>query len=186
MKTMKNTFRKGIALFALVAAFAIIFVGCSKDSSSSNGGGSGPTPPSGDYGTFTIGSDSYTITYAGYDCYYDDDEEDYIFTIGFADRVVDDDDNANAFAISFLGRETIPTGTFNYVTTEPSSTSPEGFLITEDQHAYYCKDGSVTITKNGSKYTVTSNANVCDFMGQNDNTFKLNYSGPLTQFEDYK
>ena len=178
---MKKVITKSVVLFTLMAAFAIIFVGCSKDSSSSNSGG-GPTPPQpGTYGTFTYGETSCSIAYGGYDCYYDEDDEEYVFTIGFADS---ESENSNAFAIAFIDRQTIPTGTFSYTTENPSSNAPEGYLITSDQHVYYCNSGSVTITKNGTSYTVTSQATVCDFFGQNTVNFTLSYTGPLPEFED--
>lgn len=43
MKTMKNTFRRSTTLITLIAAFAMIIIGCSKKDSPANGGSSDTT-----------------------------------------------------------------------------------------------------------------------------------------------
>lgn len=82
--------KKSFLFLALFAAFAMIFASCSKSSSNSGGGVN--------YGTITIGDQSFTISHSGYTVSYDDDIEANIVGIALATA----DDQKDCHSISIL------------------------------------------------------------------------------------
>ena len=181
MKTMKSTLRKSMFLFTLVAAFAMAFIGCSKkDKSSStttNNGGGGNTPTT-NYGTIKVGSNTYTIRIGGFESYYDDDLGMDVTMLVLADGTTE---TANAYAVMWPNATALQMGTFEYTTEEsPQAGKVYGFLQS-GSNELFCASGSLTLSNNGSKYTLTSQGVASS--GQNQINFTVNFEGPLVQPE---
>ena len=171
---MKNTFKKSFVLFTLMAAFAMIFVGCSKKDNDSNNNGGIPT---GNYGTLTVGDQTYTIRIAGYEISYNNTIQADALTIAFADATTE---NANIFSVPFPGFTEIPTGTYPYSTISAEGQC-YGILKSSDNNVLYCTSGSITITKNGSNYKVESEGTVNTLLGTANTamSFSVDFNGPI-------
>ena len=178
MKTMKKTFKKSMVLFTLLAAFAMIFTGCKKDSSSSSsGGGGGDNPPSGTYGKVTYGDNSFNVVAGGYYIDYDDDlQADYV-AVALVDRT-DGSDATKVFVVAIPFYSEMTTGTFNYVV-EPSQEGDCMGAILANDDELIATSGSATITKNGEKYKIQSNGSMFDYETMAAVSFSVNFNGPL-------
>ena len=180
MKTMKNTFKKSVALLAFVAVFAMIFTGCKKDdsSSSSGGGGNGPTPPVGNYGTITVANQSYTIKVAGYEAYYDEDYQTNIVTIVMADGT---SQNSNFFEVSIIGPQSLPaSGTYQYTMT-PTANTCVG-MFDSSQGSLMCTSGTLTVSGTSSDYHVQSSGQATPMGGGGGTmSFSVNFEGPMVE-----
>ena len=172
---MKNTFKKSFVLFTLMAAFAMIFVGCSKDSS--NGG---VTPTVNNYGTITVGDQSYDIAAATYSAYFDEDLQSDVVTIAIVDRI---SDNPNVFSVTFPYKQSITTGTFTYTTGEPSPNGQCMGSFESNGNILTCISGSITISSDKSNYQIESEGVASAMLGQGGTQmdFAISFEGPITE-----
>ena len=183
MKT-NRLIRKSTVLFMALAVFAMIFTGCKKDSSSSSsssggsGGGGGDVPPTGNYGTIVVGDQNYSIHAGVYTVTYDEDIQANEIGIALVDGL---SQTANSYVVVIPFYEAIPNGTFTYyLGEEPHQGQCGGMLMkggTSDM--LVCTSGSVTITKTGANYKITSSGTATADM-QNNISFSVNFEGPLT------
>lgn len=161
-----------------LAVFAMIFTGCKK-SDSNNGGGVTPVP-TGNYGTITVGNNSYTIKIGGYEAYYDDELQTNVVTIALADGT---SESANMYGLSIPNYNDIPTGTFEYVVLNEADNMCMGtFIQGSTQSALLCVSGTVTITQSGSKYKIVSSGIASDNPFGTPGSglqFSVNFEGPL-------
>ena len=176
---MKHIYKTSTALFMALAVFAMIFTGCKK--SDSNNGGGTPIPTPGNYGTITLGDQSYTIVIGGYEAYYDEDLQTNVVTIVLADGT---SQNANMYGVTIPNHDNIPTGTFDYTITGNEAEGMCMGIFTQGgtQNTLLCVSGSVTISQAGSKYTITSTGTASDspFGTQGSGLqFSVNFEGPL-------
>ena len=180
MKTMKKTFKKSMVLFTLLAAFAMIFTGCKKDSASSSGGDT-PTPPTpptpGNYGTVVCGDNQFDIIAGGYTVEYDDELQVNYVAIALVDRI-DSSDATKAAVIAIPFYDAIPTGSFS-LTMEPEAEGDGQLIVTTGGDQFFLgKKGSVNITKSGSNYKIVANAVVMDY-AMTESSCSVNFEGPL-------
>ena len=183
---MKNTFRKSAVLFTLIAAFAMIFVGCSKDSSSSNNGGGGNTPtptppPTGDYGTIHLGDQIYEIHLAEYTQYFDEDLQANCIGIALADGTAQ---TANYYLAVIPFHNEVPTGSFTYTLDDPQEGNCGGFFQSgaNTNNRLFISSGNMEISKDGSTYTIESQG-VATNMSNAVISFTISFEGPLTYSE---
>lgn len=172
---MKNTFKKSFVLFTLMAAFTMIFVGCSKESS--NGG---VTPTVNNYGTITVGDQSYDIAAATYSTYFDEDLQSDVVTIAIVDRI---SDNPNVFSVTFPYKQSITTGTFTYTTGEPSPNGQCMGSFESNGNILTCISGSLTISSDKSNYQIESEGVAAAMLGQGGTQmdFAISFEGPITE-----
>lgn len=165
--------KKSFLFLALFAAFAMIFASCSKSSSNSGGGVN--------YGTITIGDQSFTISHSGYTVSYDDDIEANIVGIALATA---DDQKGAAIAIPFYS--TVPTGQFAITVSETPEEGDGGLAIVLDSNpVYIATQGSITINQNGNNYTIDASGSTMPILGGDDvKAFTLHFTGPLPYYED--
>lgn len=168
MKT--NILRKNTLLLMALTILAMIFTGCKKDNSSSDGG---ITPPVGKLGIMTLDNQSYEITSGEY---YDDIQLN-ILTIELADG------DANVHKISFTGHTEIPLDSFEY-TLKPEEGASGMFLLGSD--VLYCKSGTVTISKAGSNYKIESDGVAGPLLGftTSPKNFTVTFEGPIKKHMD--
>lgn len=182
---MKNTFKTSMTLFALVAAFAIIFVGCSKDSSSSSNSGNPtptPTPPVGEYGTITVAGQDYTIVVASYEAYYDEDLQKNVVAIGLADGITE---NANTFTLGLIGVQNLPSnGTYNYTLQDPMPDGSCSGILKSQLGTLLCIDGTATLSGTTDDYTITSSGSATPLGGNGQEmSFSVDFNGPMIEVE---
>lgn len=161
-------------LFLAFAAFAMVFVSCSK--SSSNGGGGGDV----NYGTITFGNQTITIVHSGYTIGYDEDLDADIIGIALAQA---DDEQGAAIAIPFYS--TVPTGQFTLTVSEEPEDGEAGLAIVLDAApAYVATQGTITISQNGNNYTIDASGSSMSIMGTDVKDFTLHFTGPLPYYEN--
>ena len=180
---MKNTFRKSMALLALVAVIALAFTGCKKDSSSSSGGG-GTTPvvPTGNYGTVSVAGQTYNIAVAGYEAYYDEELHQYFVTIFLADRT--NIQTANMVELTIVGAQSLPeNGTYNYTIQDPMPAGSCGGMFESSQGSLICVDGTLTVSGTTANYTINTSGSATPFgmVGGQEMPFSVHFEGPLMQ-----
>ena len=176
---MKHIYKTSTALFMALAVFAMIFTGCKK--SDSNNGGGTPIPTPGNYGTITLGDQTYNIVIGGYEAYYNEELQTNVVTIALADGT---SESANMYGLSIPNYDNIPTGTFDYTI---SGNEAEGMcmgIFTQGgtQNVLLCLSGSVTIRQSGSKYKIVSSGIASDnpFGTQGSGLqFTVDFEGPL-------
>ena len=177
---MKNIYKQSSVLFMALAVIAMILTGCKKSDSSNNGGGVTPTPPpSGNYGTVTVGNQSYPIAIGGYEIYFDEDLQANVATVALADGTTQ---NANMFGFTIPNVENLPTGTFEYCIEEPVPAGKcVGIFRNSNGDLLYCTAGSVTITASGSNYKIQSSGSANTLFGTatSAQSFTINFEGPL-------
>jgi len=177
---MKNIYKQSTVLFMALAVIAMILTGCKKSDSSNNGGGVTPTPPpSGNYGTVTVGNQSYPIAIGGYEIYFDEDLQANVATVALADGTTQ---NANMFGFTIPNVENLPTGTFEYCIEEPVPAGKcVGIFRNSNGDLLYCTAGSVTITASGSNYKIQSSGTANTLFGTSASaqSFTINFEGPL-------
>lgn len=183
---MKNTFKKSMALLALVAVIALAFTGCKKDSSSSSSSGGGdtptPTPPTGNYGTVSVAGQSYNIALGGYDAYYDDELSQYFVTIVLADRT--NIQTANMVELTIVGAQSLPSsGTYHYTIQDPMPAGSCGGMLSSPQNGdLICLDGTLTVSGTSDNYTInTSGSATTTVGGGHEMSFNVHFEGPLVQ-----
>ena len=174
---MKHIYKTSTALFMALAVFAMIFTGCKK-SDSNNGGGVTPVPPTSNYGTITLGDQSYTIIIGGYSVDYSEELQANVVTIALADGTTE---SANVYGLAIPYYENIPTGTFEYVVLNEAEHMCMGvFTQGATQNAMICMSGTATITQSGSKYKIVSSGLASDNpLGGTGIQFSVNFEGPL-------
>ena len=171
--------KKSFLFLTLFAAFAMIFASCSKkDSSSSNNGGDPtPTPPSGNYGTVTLGDQSFAIVAGGYTIEHDDENDfDYV-GIALVDRV-DSSENMQSAVIALPYYTTVPSGQFQATLEEHPEQGQCQIVIIINQNLYFATQGSSTINKNGETYTIDASGSSMSVAGTTAN-FTVHFAGPL-------
>jgi len=177
---MKNIYKQSTVLFMALAVIAMILTGCKKSDSSNSGGGVTPTPPpSGNYGTVTVGNQSYPIAIGGYEIYFDEDLQANVATVALADGTTQ---NANMFGFTIPNVENLPTGTFEYCIEEPVPAGKcVGIFRNSNGDLLYCTAGSVTITASGSNYKIQSSGTANTLFGTSASaqSFTINFEGPL-------
>ena len=187
---MKNALRKSLAILTLMAAFAMIIIGCNKSGSAStstnnggdNGGGNGggiTPPPTGNYGTITLGNQIYTIAFGICSEEYDEETQTSMFEIALADGA---SQTANVFGLGFINLSTMPTGTFDFAIGDnlgENQCMGNFILGGNPQNALFCTSGNVTITKVGSNYKIQSTG-VASNMANTHMEFSVNFEGPIT------
>lgn len=182
---MKNTFKKSMALLALVAVIALAFTGCKKDSSSSSGGGNTPTPtpPTGNYGTVTVAGQSYNIALAGYEAYYDEELSQYFVTIVLADRT--NIQTANMVELTIVGAQSLPaSGTYQYTIQDPMPVGSCGGMLSSPQNGdLICIDGTLTVSGTSDNYTINTSGSATPFGtgGSQEMPFSVHFEGPLME-----
>lgn len=180
---MKNTFRKSMALLALVAVIALAFTGCKKDSSSSSsGGGTTPVVPTGDYGTVTVAGQTYNIAVAGYEAYYDEDLSQYFVTIVLADRT--NIQTANMVELTIVGAQSLPSsGTYNYTVQNPMPNGSCAGLLKSSQGSLTCIEGTLTVSGTSDNYTINTSgsATPMGMGGSQEMPFSVHFEGPLME-----
>ena len=181
---MKNTFRKSMALLALVAVIALAFTGCKKDSSSSSsGGGGGGNIPTGDYGTVTVAGQTYHIALAGYEAYYDEELSQYFVTIVLADRT--NIQTANMVELAIVGAQSLPaSGTYQYTIQDPMPVGSCGGMLSSPQNGdLICIDGTLTVSGTSDNYTINTSgsATPMGMGGSQEMPFSVHFEGPLMQ-----
>lgn len=179
---MKNIYKQSTVLFMALAVIAMILTGCKKSDSSNSGGGdtpTPPTPPAGNYGTVTVGNQSYPIAIGGYEVYYDEDLQANVVTVALADGT---NETANMFGFTIPNVENLPTGTFAYCNENPVPAGKcVGIFRNSNGDLLYCTAGSVTITASGSNYKIQSSgkANIPIGSPATEQNFAVNFEGPL-------
>ena len=180
---MKNTFRKSMALLALVAVIALAFTGCKKDSSSSSGGGTTPVVPTGNYGTVSVAGQTYNIAVAGYEAYYDEELQQYFVTIVLADRT--NIQTANMVELTIVGAQSLPeNGTYNYTIQDPMPAGSCGGMLSSPQNGdLICIDGTLTVSGTTANYTINTSGSATPFGtgGSQEMPFSVHFEGPLMQ-----
>lgn len=179
---MKNIYKQSSVLFMALAVIAMILTGCKKSDSSNSGGGdtpTPPTPPAGNYGTVTVGNQSYPIAIGGYKVYYDEDLQANVVTVALADGT---NETANMFGFTIPNVENLPTGTFAYCTENPIPAGKcVGIFRNSGGNVLYCVSGNVTIATSGSNYKIQSSgkANIPIGSPATEQSFAVNFEGPL-------
>ena len=186
MKTMKNTFKKSMALLAFVAVFAMIFTGCKKDdSSSSSGGGNNPTPPTpGNYGTVTVAGQSYNIAAGVHEIYFDEDLGQNIVSLELADRV-DGSEDTNGFVAEIIGIDNLPAnGTYQFILQEQMPAGSCAGCFVSSQGLLYCTSGTITVSGTSASYNIQASGSAMPMGGGNNMSFSVNFNGPLPLYEE--
>ena len=183
--------KRRFLLFTLLAAFAMVIAGCSKDScssSSNGGGGNNPTPPTpptpGNYGTITVAGQNYNIAGGVHEIYYDDDLQQNVVALELADRV-DGASNTNGFVVELIGLDNLPSsGSYQFTIQDPMPAGSCGGCFISSQGMLYCSSGTVTVSGTSDNYRIQASGNATPMGGSGNMAFTVNFNGPLPYYEE--